>query len=260
MSEFGKVSWASAAPEEESPQEAQKPLPILETKGFSKSWDMRVLDNPAAYFAHFVVTKNGKPTKVNCTLDDSCPVPIEKTKTPCGGYQADKRFYIPVLDRKDNKIKVLDAGVQIVRGIGQLVEKKNWGSGEPLEVGGSVIHPLPYDICLNKGKDGSNPLYTVTPDAKGPLSEEDLQLIANWKNPDHEDYFDLDSRVTPYTADAINKFTKGGESSMTSSKRGSPTTSKGIIAPNKSQILKQVAPTPPREETKEEEFEINWDE
>jgi len=248
MIESGRVSWASVAEASPTTKDKEaKPFPVIDMKGNNKTWKLRVLDSaPLSYRCHFVLDKNGKNTKVNCTLDDTCPVQVEKTKSLCGGLQGDRRFYLKVLDRATNLIQVIDVGPQIINGIGQLIENSDWGPCSE------------YDISLKKGAQGANPLYTVSPSPKKPLTEEDLALLAASEDPEHADFIDLESRAKPLAADVINKIMKGGESIQASlaPKRPQSTPSpKGSIVVGKPQIQTQQV-TPPSEE----EFDINWDE
>lgn len=247
MNEFGRVSWASVAEATTPPNKEKdtKPFPILEMKGNNKTFKVRVLDDePTTYRCHFVIDRNGKSTKVNCTLDDSCPVVVEKTKSICAGVQGDRRFYLKVLDRSDSSIKVIDVGPQIINGIGQLIENSDWGPCNQ------------YDVSIKKGAAGANPLYTISPSPKKELTEEELTLVANSEDSEHPDFIDLNSRVKPLAADVITKILKGGESTSTSTKRPQTVIPQKITPmASKSQIQTQKVASP-----SDEDFDINWDE
>jgi len=209
----GKVSWGS--PSSSSDRTETKRLPFLEMKEHNKSWKIRVVsDDPMRYWCHWTVNKEGRKVKVNCTLNRDCPVVDEKTKAPCGGQAAQARYYIKVIDREDGKLKVLDAGIQIVKAIGELHRNEDWG------------HSKQYDITIKKGPKGANPLYSIAPSPKSALSTADLALVQASEDPTHADYIDLESRVKPLSADTIKKIlmgNEGGDSFSDSSKRASAT-------------------------------------
>lgn len=203
----GKVSWGSDELKPTGGREEGKKIPFLQMSGNDKSWKVRVVsEDPIRYYCHFTQNSKGGTVKVNCTLDDQCPVSIEKTKTVCGGTQADARFYLKVIDRTDGTIKVLDVGKQIINGIGELIQNPEYG------------HCKNYDITINKGAKGSMPLYTVTAARQNtPITPEEQILIDNSGNSEHEDFIDLDQRAKPLGADAILKIL-GIEKSATASK------------------------------------------
>ena len=229
----GKVDWGSPALNTNNGEgEETKKIPFLTMKGNNKSWKVRVVsENPLRYWCHFTTDKSGKTVKVNCTLDDSCPVYVEKTKTPCAGTQADARYYLKVIDREDGTIKVLDVGKQIVNAIGEYIADPDWG------------HCSGYDITINKGAKGAMPLYTVNASPnKGDLTDEEKQLVANSEDPDHDDFIDLESRIQPLTGEVVGKIL--GLVETTSSK---PKTATAAVTT--SQAL----------EDDDEEFDVSWD-
>lgn len=191
----GKVNWGSEELKPTGGREETKKIPFLQMSGNDKSWKVRIVsDDPLRYWCHFTQNTKGSTVKVNCTLNDQCPVNIEKTKTPCGGTQADARFYLKVIDKEDGEIKVLDVGKQIVNGIGELISNPEYG------------HCKNYDITINKGPKGSMPLYTVTAARQNtPITDEENVLIANSDNKEHEDYIDLEGRSQPLTAETLGK-------------------------------------------------------
>ena len=181
---------------ERTKREDGKKTPFLNLREYDSSWRVRVVsEQPTPYFCHFTQNAQGKTVKVNCSGDENCPVPVETTKGPCKGTQAQRRFYIKVLDRADGVIKVLDVGKSIVNGIGQLHKDEDWG------------HSKEYDIKITKGPRGSQPanLYSVLPTKLSPLTPEELALVENSNNPDHEDFIDIESRAKPLPAETIAK-------------------------------------------------------
>lgn len=238
----GKVSWGSpeTAPASNNNEEGKK-LPFLEMKGNNKSWKVRVVDDePLMYWCHFTTNRNGGTAKVNCTLDSTCPVHVEKVKTACGGNHAEARFYLKAIDRSDGTVKVLDVGKQIINAIGGYIDNEDWG------------HCNGYDITIKKGAKGEMPLYKVEPSPKKPLTPAEEQLIANSNDKEHEDHIDLESRIKPLTADTINKILGNAESS----KPVTTTTKKSGTAPT----TKTTSPVKPVPKQEDEAFEVNWDE
>lgn len=236
----GKVSWNSPALNTNNNNNEQtKKIPFLTMSGYGKSWRVRIVsEDPLRYWCHFTTDKNGQTAKVNCSLDENCPVHVEKTKSPCGGNQAEARFYLKALDRSDGTVRVLDVGKQIINGIGGYIDNPDWG------------HCKGYDVTIKKGDKGSMPLYTVAPSPAKPLTEAELQLAADSEDPDHENFIDLESRIKPLTAETINKILKGGDSTTSAAK---PTAVTAASAAKKPAPVK-VAPK------EDENFEINWDE
>ena len=193
-SKVGKVAWGSPELKTNTGSEEVKKIPFLNMAGYGKSWKVRVIsEQPERYYCHFTTDKSGKTIKINCTLNNDCPVHIEKTKTPCGGVQADSRFYLKVLDRTDTTIKVLDVGKQIINGIGELMANEDWG------------HCNGYDITISKGERGTMPLYTVAPSPHNELAAEEIELASNSENLEHEDFIDLNSRIQPLSVEVVNK-------------------------------------------------------
>jgi len=246
----GSVSWASTTAERPLQREEVKKIPFLDMTGHNRTWKLRVIsDEPLRYWCHFALDRNKKVVKVNCSLTKDCPVFVEKTKSYCGGEQAEARFYIKAIDRTDNKVKVLDIGRQIINAIGNLVENPEWG------------HCRGYDIILKKGSKDDRPLYTVAPSPHKDLTAADLELIANSENPEHEDYIDIQSRIQPLPVEMISKILKGGESNY--SGHGSP--SSGATATASGFGRETTTPSKPTEihtkkttSTADDAFEIDW--
>lgn len=197
----GKASWGDGK-SDNNPQEGKR-IPFLNFKEYNKSWKIRVVSEaPLRYYCHFTVDQNGKTVKVNCTLDETCPAFIEKQKTTCAGNLPQARYYLKVIDRaaqenpsEDNPaIKVIDVGKQIINAIGEYVDNPEYGDCRA------------YDITINKGPQGSMPLYTVTPARSNlPLTDEEKQLIAETEDKDHENFYDLESRIQPLSGDVVRK-------------------------------------------------------
>lgn len=244
----GKVSWSSPAVntnDNRGDKDAKK-IPFLSLEGFGKSWKVRVLsEDPLRYWCHFTTDKNNKTVKLNCTLDDSCPVQIEKTKTTCAGNQADARYYLKVLDRSDSQVKVLDVGKQIVSAIGNLIDNADWG------------HCRGYDVTVKKGEKGAMPLYTVEPSPHRALSDVENALANNSEDPDHVDFIDLESRIQPLTADTIGKILRGADSV---SKLAGTRPTGANVTPMAKVVASTSTKVTPKAKSEDDEFEVNWDE
>jgi hypothetical protein len=230
----GKVSWDSPTFNrgEKGDKKKDKKVPFLQLKGNNKSWKLRVVsEEPIRYWCHWTTNSKGEATKVNCTLDETCPVHNEKTKSMCAGQGAQSRFYLKVIDRTDNSIKVLDVGTQIISAIGELHNNEDWG------------HCNGYDITIKKGAQGQNPLYAVMPGSKKPLTAEEKQLVLNSEDPDHDDFVDLESKVQPMSAASIRR----------------------ILDMKDEEEQKKPADVESESETvedlkdKEEDFDVNWE-
>ena len=177
--------------------------------------------------------------KLNCTLDENCPVFIEKTKSICAGAQADARYYLKAIDRADGVLKVLDVGKQILNAIGGLIENPDWG------------HCKGFDVTIKKGKKGDMPLYTIEPSPHKALTNEDLEMIKNSEDPDSEDFIDLEARIQPLTAEVAGKILRGPDTNSSKSNfKSKPATKK---SEDKEDFSK-------KDKDEDEHFEVNWDE
>jgi hypothetical protein len=67
---------------------------------------------------------------------------------------------IKVLDRTDDEFRILEVGPQIYNGVKALYNNSRWGK------------VTAYDLTVSKGPKGSQPLYSVTPNPKEPLSSD----------------------------------------------------------------------------------------
>lgn len=137
--------------------------------------DVRVLAKPQQKYVHWVVDEMGKKRKVDCAIKD-CPV----CKRGQDGDRAKASWLVKVLNRKDNKVKLLEIGPQIFGGIQKLVDSKKWG---PVSE---------YDITILRGAPGTKPLYTVVPSPHSPLTAEEKQAFAAFN-----ERVDISRFVTP---------------------------------------------------------------
>lgn len=244
--QVGSVSW-SAPSEGATRSEEGKKLPFLDMKDFNKSYKMRVVsDNPMMYHCHWVTSHEGRNVKVNCTLTKDCPVVDQNTKTRCGGTSSQARYYIKVLDRSDGQIKVLDIGTQIFKQIVDLHLDDEWG------------HSKHYDITIKKGAKGDNPLYSVIPGVKKPLSEDEAELVRASSDPTDESFIDLESRCKPLSADVINKILTGQD--LEPKARAGRTAPQSQPQPQPARTTKPTPTPTPTTSSKSDEDEdmIDW--
>lgn len=113
---------------------------------------VRILGNPVQFYVNWVTLPDGRKRKINSPEEGSLIRKLEDA-----GFKRQTRWLLKVLDRRDNKFKMLEVGSQIFTGIKDLVNNKKWG-----KVTG-------YDITINRGPKGKQPLYSVQPDPKEPL-------------------------------------------------------------------------------------------
>jgi len=237
----GAVEWG--ANQSGSSLDPEKKIPFLEMKEFDKSYKVRVVsDQPFVYHCHWVENKEGKKLKVNCTLDDTCPVIDEKTRSRCAGSYAQTRYYVKVLDRKDGTIKVLDCGSQIFNQIAEFLQNEDWG------------HPKDFDISIKKGPRGANPLYSLSPSPKKPLTDEEKSLVLNSNDPDHEDFIDLETRCQPLTADVISKLMNGEQ--LESAQR--PRAGRTASSETTTEVVATTTVSTPKASSEEEEDFLDW--
>lgn len=118
---------------------------------------VRILTNPYQFYTHWTQDESGQQKNVRCSTEN-CPV-CER------GERAKARWYVGVLNRKTGKPMVLEMGIQIFKAIKGLKAKKAWGD------------PRTFDADIERFPKGSQPLYQVTPEAKAPLSKEEIAIV-----------------------------------------------------------------------------------
>lgn len=119
--------------------------------------EIRVLTKPYQFVVHWVKDASGSTRKIRCAIEN-CPLCKNGEKTQC-------RWYLGVLDRKSGHPKILEISSQIYLGIKKHVNNPKWGD------------VTAYDISINRGPKGSQPLYTVMGDPnKTPLTDEEKAL------------------------------------------------------------------------------------
>lgn len=181
---FGEVSWDDIEFNQKpaAQGEAKQALPFE----FMKLVDgkkvlthtVRIMGMPIAYLTHYWEPKGDdldlsklkrKGYSFMCTRSQgACILCNMKVKDQSGKEVAMKpkqKFYIPVLDRADGKIKVIDASAAIAKDIKNLNDNKKWGS------------PLKYDIDITVNPDADpQSFYKVAPNIPEPLTEDELKL------------------------------------------------------------------------------------
>lgn len=116
---------------------------------------VRVMGNPIQSYIHWVELPDGSKRKMNSPVDS--PELVQKLED--AGFKRKPAWIVKVLDRNDNKFKLLEIGSQIYNGIKALYNNPKWGK------------VTRYDLTITRGPKGSQPLYSVTPDPKEPLDE-----------------------------------------------------------------------------------------
>lgn len=147
--------------------------------------EMRLITQPFQYLVHKYKKEGDKGfgQKVMCSaMHGSCPL--------CAlGDKAKPRWLIGVISRKTQTYKILDISFAVFSQIRKLARNtQRWGE------------PTKYDINVEVDKNGgATGYYSVQPLSKEPLSAED-QVIK-----DSVDFDDLKRRVTPPTAEQVQK-------------------------------------------------------
>ena len=121
---------------------------------------VRIVDLPFETQIHWEDTVDGTKKKVICP-GAGCPICKE-------GHIPQKRFQVLVLDREDNKIKILEGGVSIFKQIKELAMDTDYGD------------PTLYDIKIKKEGQGRETKYSVLASPnKSQLTAEEKELVAN---------------------------------------------------------------------------------
>jgi len=121
----------------------------------------RVLSNPQQFAVHWVVDETGKKRKVGCAAI-GCPVCQR-------GQDTDKpqaRWLIKFYNREEARVQLLEISSQILKGVLNLVKDPDWGS------------VTEYDVNVKRGAPGTQPLYSVIPGRRAPLTADEKQALA----------------------------------------------------------------------------------
>lgn len=127
--------------------------------------ELRLVTDPYVYMVHKYKEEGdrGFGDKVNCSIyHGSCPLcehEDEKIKV------AKPRWFVGVIDRKDQRYKVLDMSPGVFQDLQKYSRKERWGD------------PTGYEIDIQVDKTGGpSGYYTVMPLGKDPLSEADIEI------------------------------------------------------------------------------------
>lgn len=145
---FGEIDWNSG--DVSNGQSDQKSLYMRLTEGENC---VRVMGNPIQFYVHWVQTPDNSKRKIVSPVDS----PALVSRLEDSGFRRQAKWLIKVLDRSDDEFKVLEVGSQIYNGVRALVNNPKWGK------------VTSYDISINRGPKGSQPLYSVTPNPKESL-------------------------------------------------------------------------------------------
>lgn len=150
---------------------------------------LRIVTAPYRYFmVRFKAPGDkgfGKRVNTAWPLHEDCP-----TKT--AGLKPKERFLVGVIDREDQKLKVLDMSILVYEQVQGLKNDIEWGS------------PSGYDINIRKNSKAKAPagFYNVLPRSKAALSQADEALLAESKE-GLEKY--LVNRTTPPKPEFVRK-------------------------------------------------------
>lgn len=143
---------------------------------------VRIMGNPVQFYIHWIVGSDGKKGKINSPANN----PELVSRLEDSGFKRQVRWLIKVLDRSDDTFRLLEVGPQIYNGIRSLYNNKRWGK------------VTQYDITINKGPSGQQPLYSVTPNPKESLSS-DFKA----KFMDFNDRVNVERVISPSSAEDV---------------------------------------------------------
>jgi len=183
MTTFGEIGWNDDVFGGDTKKNTNSKDLFLRLEEGSN--EMRLITQPFQYLVH-KYKKEGDPgygQKVLCSsIHGSCPL--------CEmGDKAKPRWLLGVISRKGGAYKILDVSYAVFSQIRKLARNtQRWGD------------PTKYDIDIIVDKNGgATGYYSVQPISKEPLSAAEQQIK------DNVDFDDLKRRVTPPTADLVQK-------------------------------------------------------
>ena len=171
---FGEVDWNAADSES-----SQKSDFVRLAEGENV---VRVMGNPVQFYIHWVTTGDGAKSKINSPANN--PELVRRLED--SGFKRQARWLIKVLDRTDEEFRLLEVGPQIYNAIKSLYNNSKWGK------------VTAYDLSINRGPKGQQPLYSVTPNPKEALSGD-----FKGKFVDFNDRINLEKLISPSTAEAV---------------------------------------------------------
>jgi len=143
---------------------------------------VRVMGNPVQFYIHWVVTTDGARRKVNSPV--ASPELVRRLED--SGFKRQPRWLIKVLDRTDDSFRLLEVGPQIYNAIKALYNNSRWGK------------VTAYDVTINKGPKGTQPLYSVTPNPKEALSADFKARFMEFN-----DRVNMEKLIQPSTAEHV---------------------------------------------------------
>ncbi len=171
---FGEVDWNSADSES-----SQKSDFARLTEGENI---VRVMGNPVQFYIHWVTGPDGTKGKINSPANH--PELVRRLED--SGFKRQARWFVKILDRTDDEFRLLEIGPQIYNGIKSLYNNSRWGK------------VTAYDITVNRGPKGQQPLYSVTPNPKEALSSDFKSKFVEFN-----DRVNLEKLITPATSEAV---------------------------------------------------------
>lgn len=174
---IGEVDWGTAELPGDRAQERVSDFMQLK-QGDNKG---RVLSNPQQFAVHWVVDETGKKRKVNCATD-GCPV----CKRGQDGDKPQARWLIKFFNREESRVQLLEISSQVLKGVRELVNDKEWGA------------VTEYDVNVKRGTPGSQPLYTVIPGRRAPLTTDEKAALAAFN-----ERVDISKFITPPTPEVV---------------------------------------------------------
>lgn len=162
---FGNVEWNSV---DVTPQGGGGGNDFKKLKdGFNI---VRVMTNPYQFSVNWLTTPDGKKRKIYTPI--SSPELVKKLEA--SDFRSQRKWFVTILDREDDKFKLLEIGSQIFQGIQDCHDNPSWGD------------VTQYDVTIKKGKrqtkTGEQTFYSVQGNPPiSPLTQEQLDELAAFK-------------------------------------------------------------------------------
>jgi hypothetical protein len=193
---FGEIDWNSGDVSDGNTGQSLKSDFMKLDVGKAR---VRIMGNPVQFYIHWLDTPDGKKRKVNSPISD--PKLVRKLED--AGFKRRPRWLIKVLDRATSEFKLLEIGSQIYNGIKTLYLDEDWG---PVTA---------YDVTIERGAPGTQPLYRVTPRPKS-------QLESSFKDDfmKFNDRVDMSKLTQPASPDSVREIMGWGDGESTSAASG----------------------------------------
>lgn len=182
---FGEIDWSEGGGSG-GKRESAKDL-FLKLDKSKEGNDLRIVAKPMQYLVHQVKEESDKQygTRIRCTGNkDNCPLCL-------AGNKAKPRWYLIAINRKANKIQILDTGYGLYSQIKKYAQAPKWGDPTKYEIT-ITVHP----------EDGPSGYYMVMPYEKRPLTPEDMKLV------DSFDKEAIEQRCIPLTPEQVSSYHK----------------------------------------------------